>query len=660
MPKIVRSISAALGILALIFAVRGFSQTYTVSTPITGTLSMGVGGGGNLMPGLSGLQSFNLNLTNLSETIIVDKSANTIRQIGTITFAPDSLTNIVFTQNISPGPAAWNVTLAASSNVLIFDTGANPYSSSGIPGRYNISGANVTSFSNTFVGTYKVIVGNVTNTNKFTYTLTNVTSYEVASTFTSLQISSNVNTITLGNFGGIGYGFYKPLPQSVQTAVSNVNLVLGRNNYFGSNPSIEMLHWTNVNSVDAAISPAIITDVTNFQALAGSNFTLSVSVNSSSPVTYQWYWINSNPSQNAQAYAQTISGFVYGAVVTNGGFGYGNTPNVAFNGGGGSGAAGYAVVSNGVVTGITITNAGIGYTNVPQIAIGAPNGAIFGQTNSNLTLTNLSTDSLGGYFVVVSNADGAVSSSIGNLTLSYPPSIVVNPTNLNLSLHGNASLAVSATGTSPLSYQWTFNSSNIIGATGTNYSITNFAVTNIGNYAAVVSNPYGTATSTVASVQMIPSLTTPFAGLIGLWGQPATLSVGAVGSGTLNYQWYFNGAPITGANSNTYTIQEVQFTNAGLYSVLASSAFGSISNVGYQLVVNPANITLATRPDVVIQGTVGYVYTIQSTIDLKNTNSWVTETNLVLPASTYDWVDLNTDTSKASPVHKFYRVIPGQ
>jgi hypothetical protein len=98
-------------------------------------------------------------------------------------------------------------------------------------------------------------------------------------------------------------------------------------------------------------------------------------------------------------------------------------------------------------------------------------------------------------------------------------------------------LNVSANGTGPVAYQWTFNSTNINGANANKYSITNFSLTNIGNYAAIVSSPYGAVTSSIAVVQMIPSLTIPFNGSIALWGQNATLSVGAVGSGTLDYQW---------------------------------------------------------------------------------------------------------------------------
>ena len=74
----------------------------------------------------------------------------------------------------------------------------------------------------------------------------------------------------------------------------------------------------------------------------------------------------------ALATATDISGFVTGATVTDGGYGYTNTPLIRFIGGGGSGAAGFAVVNNGVVVSITMTNAGSGYTNAPLVLIGPP------------------------------------------------------------------------------------------------------------------------------------------------------------------------------------------------------------------------------------------------------------------------------------------------
>ena len=98
--------------------------------------------------------------------------------------------------------------------------------------------------------------------------------------------------------------------------------------------------------------PQITTDLTNLAVLAGSDVTLAVAVTNSMPSTapfgYQWYFTNSNPDRLAGAYAQVAGGFVYNAVVTNGGYGYGAVPSVSFVGGGGIGAAGYATISNGV------------------------------------------------------------------------------------------------------------------------------------------------------------------------------------------------------------------------------------------------------------------------------------------------------------------------
>jgi hypothetical protein len=345
-------------------------------------------------------------------------------------------------------------------------------------------------------------------------------------------------------------------------------------------------------------------------------------------------------------------------VVTNGGFGYGNIPSVSFVGGGGSGAGAYASVSNGAVTGITMTEAGSGYGSLPSVVIDAPNGFLIGQTNSNLAISNANQSSLGYYYVVVSNKVASVTSSVVNLTLLYPPSIISSPSSVNLSQYSSNALSVTASGTPPLAYQWTFNGTNIIGAQNSTYDLTNFDIPNIGNYAAIVSNPYGSVTSAVASVQMIPSLVSAFGGALTLWGQSATLNVGAVGSGTLNYQWYDNGVAIPGANGSNYSFDSIQFTNAGLYSVVVSSDYGSVTNTAYQVVVNPAYVSLKLCANVVIQGTVGYIYIIQSTMDLSNTNSWIVETNLTLSQPIEYWDDTSVDVHTGP--QKFYRVLPGQ
>jgi Concanavalin A-like lectin/glucanases superfamily/FG-GAP-like repeat len=93
----------------------------------------------------------------------------------------------------------------------------------------------------------------------------------------------------------------------------------------------------------------------------------------SSDEVAQLYALEStSPVHGATAIAILDYGFVVHVIVTDGGYGYTNTPMVRFIGGGGSGAQAVAVVSNGVVTAINVLDAGYGYTNAPLVVIGPP------------------------------------------------------------------------------------------------------------------------------------------------------------------------------------------------------------------------------------------------------------------------------------------------
>ncbi|HWY75260.1 MAG TPA: immunoglobulin domain-containing protein, partial [Verrucomicrobiae bacterium] len=61
-------------------------------------------------------------------------------------------------------------------------------------------------------------------------------------------------------------------------------------------------------------------------------------------------------------------------------------------------------------------------------------------------------------------------------------------------------------------------------------------------------------------------------------GQSATFSVAATGTAPITYQWQFNGSPISGANSNAYTVFNVQPSNTGPYIVVVSNSGGSTTS----------------------------------------------------------------------------------
>lgn len=402
----------------------------------------------------------------------------------------------------------------------------------------------------------------------------------------------------------------------------------------------------------------ITQNLTNTSVVVGGNVSFKVSATSTSPISYQWYSTAPNYMTVAGAYAQLTGDFVYPVVVTNGGDGYGTVPSVSFLGGGGTGAAGVASVSNGILTSITVTNPGYGYSTAPGVVIGPPNGLIFGATNSVLNITNAGAEDAGSYYVLVSSSNGTSTSDVAALTILYPPAISNQPQDDLVYAYNPASFNVTAAGTPPLSYQWTFGGSNVLNATDSALTIASAQQSSLGQYQVVITNTYGSITSSIANLYMYPYLESPFTGLVTDWGQTNILSVGAWGSGTLDYQWLDNGVAVPDATNDTLTIPAIQFTNAGLYSVVVSSSLGSVTNTPELVVVNPANVSLGLFAGVIIQGTVGYQYNIQGSTDLSNSNSWITLTNLTLTSPTEIWSDYSIDIHNGPK--KFYRVMPAQ
>jgi hypothetical protein len=259
---------------------------------------------------------------------------------------------------------------------------------------------------------------------------------------------------------------------------------------------------------------------------------------------------------------------------------------------------------------------------------------------------------------------GTEVASIYNAAISgkcpIPPDITEQPQSLVVNAYDTAPFSVTASGTLAMNYQWTFNDTNIPGAISNTLTITNVTQCNLGNYAVIVSNYFGSVTSSNATLSMYPYITTPFAGAVTYWGKDATLTVQAWGTGPLSYQWFDNGSAVANATNQTLTLTSIQATNGGLYSVVVSNAFGSTTNPPEQVVVEPAGVAIGLSPTLTISGVVGYNYVIQSTTDLGNTNSWVTVTNLTLTQPVQIWVDTNVDASQPGNPYRYYQVLAGQ
>jgi peptidyl-Asp metalloendopeptidase len=86
------------------------------------------------------------------------------------------------------------------------------------------------------------------------------------------------------------------------------------------------------------------------------------------------------------------------------------------------------------------------------------------------------------------------------ISTNQSPSIDVQPVSQTVPVGANVTFSVQVSGSAPLVYQWRTNNTPIPGANLDHYSITNVQFSNVANYSVYVTNTFGTATSSNASL----------------------------------------------------------------------------------------------------------------------------------------------------------------
>jgi hypothetical protein len=243
----------------------------------------------------------------------------------------------------------------------------------------------------------------------------------------------------------------------------------------------------------------------------------------------------------------------------------------------------------------------------------ANGGNLSGATTSTLTLTNVAATNAGDYSVVITNADGSVTSLLAILTVLVPPVITAQPQSQTNVVGTVAAFSVAVTGTAPLNYQWQFNGADIQGATGTSLTLDNAQPTDAGDYTVVLTNVAGSVTSSLATLTVVlpPVVLTPPTSLTNSAGSSASFAVTSAGTAPLSYQWLQNlvplvdGGNISGAATAMLTLTGVSQTNAGDYTVVITNIVGSVTSpVATLTVVLPPVITAQPQSQTNAAGTV--------------------------------------------------------
>jgi len=130
---------------------------------------------------------------------------------------------------------------------------------------------------------------------------------------------------------------------------------------------------------------------------------------------------------------------------------------------------------------------------------------VAGATNATYAVSNSAPADAGNYVVIVTNSSGAVTSAVSTVTVIGTPVITNQPPALTVVTNGHAAnFAVGAYGWPNLAYQWRLNGAKVNGAFGAAFTVTNAFAANAGTYTVVITNIYGSVTSSPALLTVTP------------------------------------------------------------------------------------------------------------------------------------------------------------
>ena len=169
-------------------------------------------------------------------------------------------------------------------------------------------------------------------------------------------------------------------------------------------------------------------------------------------------------------------------------------------------------------------------------------------TNSILNLSNVQLNNAGKYQVQISNVVNQATSREAQLTVNEPIKFVGHPQSASVVEGSDVSFSANVSGTAPIDFQWYFNRTAISGAKSNILVLKNVQVSQEGEYSVDASNVVGVVPSQIArlSVNVPVEITSDPDSKSVTVGGDVEFYVNVSGTTPINYQWRFNGNPLSG------------------------------------------------------------------------------------------------------------------
>ena len=365
----------------------------------------------------------------------------------------------------------------------------------------------------------------------------------------------------------------------------------------------------------AALAPTV-TQPVNQTVTPGQTATFSVTAGGTGPLTYQWFengvaipGATSN-TFTTPATSTSDSGAVFTVTVTNSaGSVTGGPATLTVQSA--APVAGSIVPSNAtppykasvmLVPTFSGGTAVIGSTGVGSSDI--TTSAVSGSSYPTPPLTSAKT-----YTLTVTDSKGNIVSTTCLVTPTNVTITPISPANQTVA-PGQLTFTATASGGITNNLTWSASSGSFTGNVWTSPNV-------VGTYtitATSVDNP-SVSVSTTTTISAPVIMTQPAAQHACTNG---TISLSVIANYASSYQWNFNGSPIPGATSATYTVPGATSANAGNYTATVTNAIGSVTSsiaavaVGSAITVNPTNVSLHPAQtgtfSVAAQGLTPFIY----------------------------------------------------